>query len=152
MIGFIGLFDTSRDCTLQFTITHTHTSVYSHVFTSRCSVAASNGGLFPSSGFPKLFSASATSFSQQQFTTAEPQQFSYSLTNWLSNSVTHQPTNSAQLTLTNCPAYSISAWTAQKTLFLCCCLRPLPSNGRCLVVCFSVVVQQLVYIPQYEYI
>jgi hypothetical protein len=23
MIGFMGLFDTARDCTLQFTITHT---------------------------------------------------------------------------------------------------------------------------------
>jgi hypothetical protein len=25
--------------------------------------------------------------------------------------------------LTSCPAYNISAWTAQKTPFLCCCLR-----------------------------
>jgi hypothetical protein len=29
-----------------------HAVAYSHVFTSRCSVAASNGGRFPSSGFP----------------------------------------------------------------------------------------------------
>jgi hypothetical protein len=49
MIGFIGLFDTEGDYTLQFTITHT--SVLSHVFDSRCSVAASNGGRSPSSGF-----------------------------------------------------------------------------------------------------
>jgi hypothetical protein len=24
MIGFIGLFDTAHDCTLQLTVTHTH--------------------------------------------------------------------------------------------------------------------------------
>jgi hypothetical protein len=54
MIGFIGLFDTARDCTLQFTVTRTrtHASVYSHTFSSRCSVAASNGGISPYSGFP----------------------------------------------------------------------------------------------------
>jgi hypothetical protein len=43
--GFIGLFNTARDYTLQFSITHTqthtHASVHSHVFTSRCSVEAS---------------------------------------------------------------------------------------------------------------
>jgi hypothetical protein len=39
---------------LYFTIHYyTHTSVHIHVFTSRCSVAASNGGRSPSSGFPK---------------------------------------------------------------------------------------------------
>jgi hypothetical protein len=38
MTGFIGLSDVARDYTSQFTITHT--SVHSHVFTSRCSVAA----------------------------------------------------------------------------------------------------------------
>jgi hypothetical protein len=32
MTGLIGLFDTRRDYTLQFTITHT--SVHSHVFTA----------------------------------------------------------------------------------------------------------------------
>jgi hypothetical protein len=54
------------------------------------------------------------SFSQEQLTTTEPQQFS----NWLTDSLTHQP---IQLTLTNCPAYNISARTAQKTLFHYCC-------------------------------
>jgi hypothetical protein len=34
------------------------------------------------------------------------------LTDWLNNSL-----------LTDCPIYNISAWTAQKTPFLCCCLR-----------------------------
>jgi hypothetical protein len=51
IIGFIELFDTARDYR-HFTITHTHTTVHSHVFTSRCLVAVSNGGRSPSSGFP----------------------------------------------------------------------------------------------------
>jgi hypothetical protein len=35
MTGFIELFDTARDYTLQLTITHTqHTSVHSHFFTA----------------------------------------------------------------------------------------------------------------------
>jgi hypothetical protein len=34
MTGFIGPFDTARDYTLQFTVTHAHASVHSHVFTS----------------------------------------------------------------------------------------------------------------------
>jgi hypothetical protein len=42
MIGFIELFDTTRDYTLQFTITHTHACVHNHVYTNRCSVAAFN--------------------------------------------------------------------------------------------------------------
>jgi hypothetical protein len=50
MIGFIGLFDTAHEYTLQVTVTHT--SDHSHVFTSCCSVVASNGGRSPSSGFP----------------------------------------------------------------------------------------------------
>jgi hypothetical protein len=40
MIGFTGLFDTARDYMLQFTITHTGTSVHSDVFTISCSVVA----------------------------------------------------------------------------------------------------------------
>jgi hypothetical protein len=35
------------------THTHTHSSVHSHVFTIRCSLAASKGRYFPFSGFPK---------------------------------------------------------------------------------------------------
>jgi hypothetical protein len=38
MTGFIGLFDTARNYTLQFAVkhthTHTHTNVHSHVFTA----------------------------------------------------------------------------------------------------------------------
>jgi hypothetical protein len=34
MTEFIGLFDTERDYTLKFTITHTHASAHSDVFTA----------------------------------------------------------------------------------------------------------------------
>jgi hypothetical protein len=40
VIGFIERFDTAYDYNLQFIITHKKHSVYSHVFTSRCLVAA----------------------------------------------------------------------------------------------------------------
>jgi hypothetical protein len=78
MTGFIEVFDTARDYTLQFGVahTHTHTSVHSHVITSRCSVAASNGGRSLSPGFQNCPRASATSFSQQHLATTEAQQSS----------------------------------------------------------------------------
>jgi hypothetical protein len=34
MTRFVAHFDTARDYTLQFTITHIYTSVHSHVFTA----------------------------------------------------------------------------------------------------------------------
>jgi hypothetical protein len=52
MIGFVGLFDTARDYTLQLTVLHTHIRVHSYVVISRCSVAAFNSGRSPSSAFP----------------------------------------------------------------------------------------------------
>jgi hypothetical protein len=48
MTGFIGLFDTARDNTLQYTVAHTLVSTV----TSSIAVAAFNGGRSPSSGFP----------------------------------------------------------------------------------------------------
>jgi hypothetical protein len=62
------------DYALQFTITHKHTTVHSHVFTSRCSVPASNCERFPSSGLPnyprpQLQQLSSQSQSQSYFTT-----------------------------------------------------------------------------------
>jgi hypothetical protein len=74
----------------------------------------------------------------------------------LSNlSLTHQPTHSTPLTLTNCPAHNITTRTAQKThsfvavqLLFCGPRRkhnssvvgrgPLPNNGRCTVVYLEV--------------
>jgi hypothetical protein len=41
MTEFVGLFDTARDYTLQFTIGHSRSSQSATVFTSRCLVAAS---------------------------------------------------------------------------------------------------------------
>jgi hypothetical protein len=75
VIGFIGLFDTAHDYTFSFLL---HIS---------CLVTASNGGIFPSSGWscPR---ASATSFSQQQ------QQSSNYFTNQLSlTDSTNSPTD-----------------------------------------------------------
>jgi hypothetical protein len=88
IIGFISPFDTPRDFNL-----YTHNSVHSHVFTSRCSVAASNSGHSPSSVFsdsPRLQLPPSNGNSSQRL-----------------NSVTHQQTelnrpelNSTQLSLT----------------------------------------------------
>jgi hypothetical protein len=82
MAGFIGLFDTAR---LRFTV---------HYYALLCTVTSSLP--LPGSGLqrqtfrfllvPELSPASATSFSQQRFTTTEPQQFSQLLT--LTNSLT----------------------------------------------------------------
>jgi hypothetical protein len=76
--------DSLGDYTLQFTITHTHThtdihsSVHSDVFTSRYSVAASNGGRSPSS----VGSRTVPGFIYQLLTETAH--------NW--TSTTHQPT------------------------------------------------------------
>jgi hypothetical protein len=134
MIGFIALFDKARDCTLQVTVTHTHThshtSVHSHVISSRCSVAASNSGRSPSSGFPN--------YPRRQL----PSSHSKSSQRLNLGSLTQSLTKSTQLT--NCRAYNISTRTAQKTPFLCRCL----GNGHCLVACFAVVAYQRVCMPQ----
>jgi hypothetical protein len=94
MIRFIGLFDTAGDYNLQFLFTQKYSSVYSHVFTSRCSVTTSNSGRSPSSLLPNYLrfqlQASHSNSSQRL-------NLSTSLTNSLTNSATHQP---AQLTLT----------------------------------------------------
>jgi hypothetical protein len=102
---------------LHFTIhyyTHTHSCVHSHVFTSRCSVAAFNNGrshfsMFPDYPRPQLLASHSNS----------SQRLNLSIS--LTNSVTHQPTQISWLT--NCPAYNISERTEQKTPFLYCCLR-----------------------------
>jgi hypothetical protein len=91
---------------------HTRTSAHSHVFTNHCSAAVSNGGRSPSSGFPNCTPVSTTSFSQQQLTTTETQQFPNSLTQSLINQF--NSTNSHR------PAYNILARTAEKTPFHYC--------------------------------
>jgi hypothetical protein len=64
--------------TSQITIGHSRSSHSVALFTSRCLVAASSWGRSTSSAFPNYPRASATSFSQQQLTTAELQQSSNS--------------------------------------------------------------------------
>jgi hypothetical protein len=49
MIGFIGLFDTARDYTLQFTIIHTHT--HTQVSAVRASLAVARQR-FPTADVP----------------------------------------------------------------------------------------------------
>jgi hypothetical protein len=125
MIGFIGLSDTERNYTVQFTITHT-LSVHSHVFTSRCSVAASNGGRPPSS----VRCRTVPGLSYHVLTGT-----AHNLT-----STSHSPTNSTQLPVTNFPGY-FSARTVQKTPFDYCCAtvavetclsaKPLLTNTCC---------------------
>jgi hypothetical protein len=70
VIGFIELLEnvtTSKSSaiansqSLQFIAAGTNSSHYA-VFASRCTVAASNGGRSPYSGFPNCPHASATSF------------------------------------------------------------------------------------------
>jgi hypothetical protein len=74
---------------LHFTIhyyTHAHTtSVHSHVFISRCSVATSNGRRSPSSGFPTYPGPQLPVSHSKQLITTEPQQFSNSLTDSRTN-------------------------------------------------------------------
>jgi hypothetical protein len=79
MIGFTALF--WYRAWLHFTIHYyAHASVHIHVFTSCCSVAASNGRHYPSSGFqnnPRLQLLASHSTELKQFP------------NWLTYSVTH---------------------------------------------------------------
>jgi hypothetical protein len=97
---------------LQFT--RTHTQVFSVCCVStRYLLTASNGEHPPSSGSPTV-------------PVPQLQQLS---TDWLTQSLTNQLKSADSLNstdwlnslLTNCP-YDISARTAQKTPFLCCCL------------------------------
>jgi hypothetical protein len=55
------LLDTliQRVTTLYSPLLHMHTCIHSHIFTSRCLVAASNRGRSPSSGFPVCLTATA---------------------------------------------------------------------------------------------
>jgi hypothetical protein len=74
MTVFIAHIDTACDYTLHFTITHTLMST------------VTSSLLLLGSGFQwRTLPASAASFSQEQLTMTEPQQFSH----WLTNQLTH---------------------------------------------------------------
>jgi hypothetical protein len=144
--GFIELLQyatTGKDYVLtvihtsQITIGPTSSSQSVTVFTSRCSVVASNGGLSASSGFPNCprpqLPASHSNSSEQ-----------LNSSGYLINSLTHQPTTDTVLARPTC---NISA--PQKTPFLCCsaivavetCLfaEPLLTIGCCIIAYFAVI-------------
>jgi hypothetical protein len=76
MIGFIGVFDTAGDYTLQFTVTHTLVS------TVTSSLPLFGTGFQPRTSLflwvPELSPASATSFTQQQLTPTAAQRLTKS--------------------------------------------------------------------------
>jgi hypothetical protein len=128
----------SHDCTSQFTVTHTHTSVQSCLHCCWL-VAASNGGLFPSSGFPNCPWRQPPASNSKQLTLTEPQ--------WFYNSLTD---SSIALLLVmdhvEHPLHCCSATIAMET---CLFAELLLSNSCCIVAYFAVIAQQRVYMPQY---
>jgi hypothetical protein len=149
MIGFVRLFDTASNYTLQFTITHahththTHTSVHSHVFITRCSVAASNNGDSLSSGSRTVAGVSyqlLTATACNDWTSAVLWLTDW-LTDWLTKSLTHQLTQLNWLTLSSLtlPLITPRQGPHRKYRSIIAVYRPLPSNDNCLAVCFGVV-------------
>jgi hypothetical protein len=108
-----------RVSTLCNSLLHKHTSVHSHKFTSRCSVAASNCGRFPSSGFSNLPRRQLRLISTISVT-HHPIPL-----NWLTRTVLHITSRHGQ---------------HRKHLPSVAFYGPLHSNCRCLVVCFAIVV------------
>jgi hypothetical protein len=114
---------------LLHTQIHTHTQTHTTVFSSRCSVAASNSGQPPSSGFPNYvrpqLPASHSNSSQRLH-------ISSSLTHSLTNQLLFTSLNSARLHFTYWLAYNISARIAKRAPFLGCCIQLLPWEHACL--------------------
>jgi hypothetical protein len=150
MIEFIGLFDTVHDYPWQFTITHTHTHTPTHSAMSPVlsSLAVAGSQLAMADVPLPLGSWTIPGLSYQLLTpTAHNNQTSAVL--WLTHKLSHSTTNSTQLTLTNCPAVNISAWTTQKTPFHYCCAivametclftKLLLSHSCCMAASFTVI-------------
>jgi hypothetical protein len=129
----IGLFDSlkQRVTTLYNSLLHAQTSAHSHVFNSRCSVATSNGGRSLSSWFPnwpRLQLPASHSNSSQRL----------NLSSSLTHLFTHQPTNSTQLDRISLTILFTTSRHEQHSKHLSSVVYgPLPSNGRCRVVCFA---------------
>jgi hypothetical protein len=144
--------------TSQFAIIHTHNNVHSHVFTSRCSVAAINGGRYPSSGFPNYPQPQLPAFdsnSSQQLSLSSP----------LTHSLTDQPT--LHFTSLNRLIHSSQFVTlitsehgSHRNTVPHCCTSIVAMGKRSFVkslfgnFCYvfahiAVVAQQMLYMPQY---
>jgi hypothetical protein len=107
---------------LQYTITHN--SVHSHVFTSRCSVPASNGGRSASSGYPNY---SRPQLPASQSKNSQRLNLSSSLTHSLTNQLT-QHNWLTELTQLLYWLQHIGTNRTENTVPL------LPFTGRCLVM------------------
>jgi hypothetical protein len=109
--------------TLHNTILHirTHNSVHGHVFTSRCWVAAFNGGRSLSSGFPK--------YPRPQLPASQSNRLQ--LRN-LSSPLTNSVTNSTKLSVL---IMTSNQGPQRKRHFSFAVYRSLPSNVRYIVSC-----------------
>jgi hypothetical protein len=104
---------TQRATTLYNSLLRTHTSVHSHVFTSRYAVAATNGGRSPSSGFssyPRPQLPASKSNNSSQLIPPVISLTHYLFTYWLSS------------LLIGWHDYNTTTRITQKTPFLCCSL------------------------------
>jgi hypothetical protein len=128
MIGFIGILATARDYTLQYTVTHTllSTATPSLPLFVRCF----NGRRSLSSGLTNSHRLS------YQLLTATAHNDWNPAALWLNQSLSNQLSS---LTPLHCPVYNISARTAQKTPFLCCCIQLLPWKHACLLSRYLVI-------------
>jgi hypothetical protein len=116
---FVEIFDTAHDYILHIfqCYTHTHTSVHSHVFNSRCLVTVSAVDV-PLPLGPELSEALATNLSQG-LNRSSP------LTNTLTHQTTHSLTPLSDCPVTDssltCPSNNIFLRNSQGTPFLCYC-------------------------------
>jgi hypothetical protein len=147
--GLSGLIDTARDYTVRFTITHTQNSGHSHIFTSRCSIAASNRGCSPYSGFPNYprpqLTSSHSNGSHPLNRTSSLCQSLTSQLNWLNSPqsqsqsyfMTHK--SSVGRTHSSLTGLHITSVHGQHRKHLSYVVYwSLPSNGRCLI-CFAII-------------
>jgi hypothetical protein len=130
-----------------YTHTHTHTSMHNQVFTSRCSVAALNGGGSAFCGFQKCPRPQLPAYhsNSSQWPNLSSSLID-SLTDWLTQLLTNQ--------LNQLSLFQLTDWTYSSLTFLfitsphgphrkhissVAVCRPLYSNGSRLVVRFVVV-------------
>jgi hypothetical protein len=126
---------------------HTKTTAHSRIFTSRCLIAAFNGGLSPSHGFPNCPRT-------HQLLTATSNSGWTPAVLWLTNSPTNSPTSWPTISSTNSslthsivllitsrhgPRRKHRSSVAVQLLLSCMFVELLPSNGCNIVAYFAVV-------------